>query len=57
MVRNPSERVRSTSQKPDLLPPVQVVKTTTLVRRHRSPLIYCTIDEGTVGQRSGEAER
>jgi hypothetical protein len=57
MVRNPSWRARSTSQKPDSSAPVQVIKTSALVRRHRSPLICCTTLKGIVGQRSGNAER
>jgi hypothetical protein len=53
---NPSGRARSTSQKPNLQAPVQLVKTPTVVRRHRSSLICCTTDEGTAGQRSDNAE-
>ena len=57
MVTILSGLARSTSQKPDSSAPVQVVKTSVLVRRHRSPLICCTTDEGTTGQRSDDVKR
>jgi hypothetical protein len=41
-----------TFQKYDSPAPVQVVETLAVVRRHRSPLICCTADEGTTVQRS-----
>jgi hypothetical protein len=57
MVRNPSGRARSTFQKYDSPTLVQVVKTPTLVRRHRSPLFCCTTDEGTGQGREEAAQR
>jgi hypothetical protein len=53
---NTSGRARSTSRKPDSPAPVQVVKSSVSVRIHRSLLICCMADTGTVGQRSGSAE-